>query len=343
MSKTFQTGNIDFSQIEPSINYAIDKIEEIYNTKEPLEELKKDLEEGTGRLSLTTITEFKLDDADLKQLEALLSKYTDALKENIKSRFDDVLSVLKAFNIFNPTCLPERTDTEFKDYGNTSIEALTEKFYPDAELHEKDEIVTEWNKIKYNLVEWKKDIIDMQDNASDLSKTQVCLKKLLRRKEDFRKFFPHIIHFAELCQSMPVSNAWPERGASAVKRIKSRLRSSLKEDMLMNLMTISVNGPKIGESKVIIEKAVQNWQEQKECRKVPKEKVSHNCQNSEVNRPKVSTLETECQTEITAETDICEILRQEVKTACKQMLLEGYRYDDGEESEESDSDNEDEF
>ena len=42
---------------------------------------------------------------------------------------------------------------------------------------------------------------------------------------------------------MPVSNAWPERGASAIKRLKTRLRSSMKNDMLQALMHITINGP----------------------------------------------------------------------------------------------------
>jgi hypothetical protein len=54
------------------------------------------------------------------------------------------------------------------------------------------------------------------------------------------KFFPHIIELAEICQSMPVSNSWPERGASTIKRIKTRLRSFLKQDMIMTLMNVSI-------------------------------------------------------------------------------------------------------
>ena len=40
--------------------------------------------------------------------------------------------------------------------------------------------------------------------------------------------------------STPVSNAWPERGASCVKCVKTRFRSTLKSDMLQSSMQVSV-------------------------------------------------------------------------------------------------------
>ena len=55
--------------------------------------------------------------------------------------------------------------------------------------------------------------------------------------------FPIIIEFAKLAIIVPVTNAWPERGASAVKQIKSRQRSSMKNDLLNALLHISMNGP----------------------------------------------------------------------------------------------------
>jgi len=64
LSKIFQTGNIDFSQIEPSIQYTIDTIEEISRSKQPLEEMRKDIQDG----KLTMLThEFKFSDTDFKQ------------------------------------------------------------------------------------------------------------------------------------------------------------------------------------------------------------------------------------------------------------------------------------
>ncbi len=70
---------------------------------------------------------------------------------------------------------------------------------------------------------------------------------------------------AEFALSTPVSNAWPERGTGAVKRIKSRLRSYLGGKMLSALMHISINGPKLqsAQSQYTIKIAVKKWQKRK--------------------------------------------------------------------------------
>ena len=59
--------------------------------------------------------------------------------------------------------------------------------------------------------------------------------------------------------SLPISNAWPERGASAVKRVKTQLRSRIKNDMLQALMQVSIYGPNIGECEAVIKTAVKKW------------------------------------------------------------------------------------
>ena len=45
--------------------------------------------------------------------------------------------------------------------------------------------------------------------------------------------FHHIYRIEKIALIVPVSNAWPERGASSVKRIKTRVRSAMKMDLSM--------------------------------------------------------------------------------------------------------------
>mgnify|MGYP001799720426 CR=1 FL=1 len=59
-------------------------------------------------------------------------------------------------------------------------------------------------------------------------------------RTNFSHFYPKLVWIAEIILSLPVSNAWPERGASAVKRIKSRLWSSMSNQMLEALLQISI-------------------------------------------------------------------------------------------------------
>ena len=76
------------------------------------------------------------------------------------------------------------------------------------------------------------------------------------------------MELAEVALSVPITSAWPETGASTVKRIKTRLRNRLKNDILNSLLQVSINGPVVGtpEAKVVTKKAVASWLQKKQRR-----------------------------------------------------------------------------
>lgn len=67
------------------------------------------------------------------------------------------------------------------------------------------------------------------------------LQRLLRMKSDFGYVFPKLVALADISISPPVTNACPERGASALKRLKTRFRSWLNSDFLNALMQITLS------------------------------------------------------------------------------------------------------
>ena len=77
----------------------------------------------------------------------------------------------------------------------------------------------------------------------DLSPTEFILRKVVKEQVAHRINFPQIVDAAQICLTQPMSNAVVERGASAVKRVNTRLRSRLKNDMMASLLHISLNGP----------------------------------------------------------------------------------------------------
>ncbi|XP_063436492.1 zinc finger MYM-type protein 1-like [Mytilus trossulus] len=102
--------------------------------------------------------------AVLQTLSQLSEKDTAAyglLKRMKKTRFLGTLYILKCIlpplSKLSKIFQTERTDAEFRYYGVTSLDSLMDSFYPNIEKDEKNEKVTEWNKIKYNMLEWKKD------------------------------------------------------------------------------------------------------------------------------------------------------------------------------------------
>ena len=79
-----------------------------------------------------------------------------------------------------------------------------------------------------------------------------------------------MIVVAEIALTLPVSNAWPEHGASALKLVKSRLGSRLKNDMLQCLLHVKINGPDVlsPDAKTIIKMVADEFLSRKKCKKL---------------------------------------------------------------------------
>ncbi|RMX61474.1 hypothetical protein pdam_00003590 [Pocillopora damicornis] len=60
----------------------------------------------------------------------------------------------------------------------------------------------------------------------------------------YQHLCPCLLELAEVCLSLPVSNAWPE--------LKTCLHSTLKNDMLEALMHVAINGPDVSQSQSLI-------------------------------------------------------------------------------------------
>lgn len=282
LSKAFQGGNVSFASIAPSINYTLDKLDDVASKNKPLEDLKKDLGEE-GRLSQCDLP--KLTDFHKQRLANLTKKYVTALKENINSRFEDSLPVLTAFKIFDPITVPERSDPDFKEYGVRDIGTMTDYFYAGKENKEEmeDELLCEWQKFKYNLLQFKNeiplDVLNPPAKKCLIAKTALewTLEKMLAMRVTYQYFVPELLRLAEICLSLPVSNAWPERGASAVKRLKTRMRSTMKNDMLSALLHITINGPDAMEPECdkLIKETVKEWMKIKQRRKIANKSESN--------------------------------------------------------------------
>ena len=100
LSRVLQRGTVNFGHILPAITYTTDKLTEIAQDKTPITQLQVDIQEN-GRLGTC---EFKSNDHEIQ----VLKKYTQALKENIDSRFKNAMPVVCAFAIFNANAIPKR-------------------------------------------------------------------------------------------------------------------------------------------------------------------------------------------------------------------------------------------
>ena len=111
LSKTFQQGTINVSHNKPSIDYTLDKLSGIIQTKAPILDLNKDrLPEGClnlSEVSLTPAMEEQLLNV-LNHCELTESKYP----------------VVSAFSIFDPLAVPNPGSPGFTNYGKKEVVIL---------------------------------------------------------------------------------------------------------------------------------------------------------------------------------------------------------------------------
>ena len=285
LSKSFQRGAINYASVKPSINYSKDKLNDVKNTEEPIKQLtcKQDLTSG-GHLETL---ELVCTESNFKDLQGLLQKYIKALVKNIDKRFKSSLPVLSAFSAFDPMLIPNRQSPAFHSHRDAEVKVLADHFF-DGNGSEADKFKPEWKKLKYDLLSWKEYIPKDTVDGKKGTPTEWSLKRVLAMKSTFGQFYPRSVQVAEAALAIPVSNAWPERGASQLKLIKTRIRCQIKNDLLASLLHISINCP-VPHTEAcdsLVSKAVGMWKAAKKRRKLPHHRPSTQPQaNSETEVP----------------------------------------------------------
>lgn len=142
---------------------------------------------------------------------------------------------------------------------------MSNHYFP-GDKETQQQVKAEWEKLKYDLLLWKEQIPQELDN---ITPTEWSLKRLLSMRTEYGHFYPKLVWIAEIILSLPMSNAWPRRGARAVKRVKSRLHSSMTYQMLEALLHISINGLPVAAAEDLVKEAVEAWSNAEKRRKLP--------------------------------------------------------------------------
>jgi len=196
---------------------------------------------------------------------------------NVEARFASSSPLLTALKIFDPLAVPESSELGFNVYGNRDISTLAQHFYQgDDDTSQKtksSKLLAEWHQIKFNINDnIKPNIpIEIKTGKSSTTSTQWFLSQLMKAKSEYQSFFGELLLIAEAAITLPVSNAWPERGASALKIVKNQCRSRLQNDMLEAMLHVKINGPVLGSPKMpsFVTRAVQSWLDKKNRKKLP--------------------------------------------------------------------------
>ena len=96
------------------------------------------------------------------------------LLERARICFKDSMPVVSAFNIFNPTAIPNHGTAEFTSYGCKEMATLTKQYFPNNE-ESQCQANAEWEKLKYDLVLWKGQIPEELENVTP---TEWSLRRL---------------------------------------------------------------------------------------------------------------------------------------------------------------------
>ena len=117
---------------------------------------------------------------------------------------------------------------------------------------------------------------DVKAGSSTQTPIDWMLTRFISERHTYENFSPVITKLADVIHSAPITNTWPERGASVLKRIKTKSRNRLRQKMLNAHLQVSINGQEPGtrEALEVINKAKEMWVAAKPCRKLPKEVVS---------------------------------------------------------------------
>ncbi|KAG1652269.1 hypothetical protein GQR58_026434 [Nymphon striatum] len=155
------------------------------------------------------------------------------------------------------------------------------------------------NTIKYHINENIKQNMpeSVKDGTAKVTPTEWMLNQMLKNV-NLASFFPGLVYIAEVAITLPVSNAWPERGASALKIAETKQRNRLGSHMLEAILHVT----------------------SKNRRRLPSKKSGGRCKNLVDNLPTPASSETEVQ-DAGVQTDMLLHVDQEVDEI-RQTLVE---------------------
>ena len=217
----------------------------------------------------------------------MFQNYKESIITNIDDRFQECLGILENFKIFDPINIPE-DELNFRNYGLNEITKIGEHFCKHLEIKMRyaatDKLKVEWPNFKHIFKKMKPKVPEevkeayqepkkkkKESEQISVTSLQWLLTEILKEKPTYTYFYPEIMKIIEVVHSAPLTNAWPERGASALKRIKTRMRSRLKNDILNTLLMISISGPdaKSKQCEELCNEVAKKWKKKKDRRKIP--------------------------------------------------------------------------
>ena len=151
LSKTFQTGAINFSRIILNVIKTKTKLQQLFDEGKTMKLLKDDPKTRLKRCNL------QIDEEKEEKMNSLTERYIKAMIWNIDERFpSDVLQIIDAFSISDLEKVPtDHSSSEFSICACNELEVLCKHFFGDND-EKKTAFVEEWGNFKFELMTMKK-------------------------------------------------------------------------------------------------------------------------------------------------------------------------------------------
>ncbi len=225
VSKLFQKKDVDFSIISPIVSSLQSSPRALKDNPGPKEKAVTELLQQTDYKDYNGQTLHHYP-TDLSQFSNVKAKYLDQLIANLEKRFPtESLDTLSAFQILAPANLPP-SPSDIPTYGEQGIERLSTQF---PSIIDKDQSLLEWASFRQY----------MMDNLRNMSFSD-CAEHVIVKLTDM---YPNVSSLYEIALVLSISSIDCERGFSAQNLIKSRLRSSVKEETMQHLLKVKLEGP----------------------------------------------------------------------------------------------------
>ena len=134
------------------------------------------------------------------------------------------MDILDAFSVFNAELVPSDTNSNtFSVYGNREIETLQNHYFSGNEKKAKA-LAIQWQDFKFELVLMRKRWFEFREAVESnkmkvkVLATEWTLQQIMQRFSGPVSEYPLVTDIVKIAIVTPVTNAWPERGASAIKR-----------------------------------------------------------------------------------------------------------------------------
>ena len=284
LSKVFQSDTIDFSKVGPMIDSTteslkdmlecegvfVDKLSAFVQTSDdsktvysrPITEsesksVKENKNENvefegfgesennevdsqeTGNESMAREVHLQYFTQQQQMIPRVMDKYINAVVTNLESRFEQK-DLISAMDCIVPSKIVKQKS--ISSYGVEDIKLLSEHFSQQLDINS-EKCVSEFQ-------HYKRLVKGSYSDKSMLEMTDVIAEK-------YSDEMPNLLLVLQSCLVIPMSTAKCERGFSTQNRIKTKLRTRLNNQSLVDLMRISEDGPALKDFK--FERALIKW------------------------------------------------------------------------------------